>query len=174
LNETEPIENWYSRAKAEAEKGIPYNERVVGIALVAFSVLTGLYFIAHQMGSTGFFTAKFGTLEMIMFYGSLIFWIISAGLEGVFGRRFLSRLFDAFGGLIFATIALTWLLVVFPFEFAYFADVLPDFLRFLVQWISNDIFRVLLVLGIIVMGAAAVYTPIAYGFVDKKRFKREE
>ncbi len=133
-----------------------------------------LYYGAHQMGSTGFFTAKFGTIEMIMLYGSLIYWIIAAGLEGVLGRRLLSRLFDAFGGLIFACIALAWLLVVFPFDFAYFPDVLPEFLRFLVQWISNDIFRVLLGLGIIVMGGAAVYTPIAYGFVDKNRFRREK
>jgi type IV secretory pathway VirB2 component (pilin) len=64
--------------------------------------------------------------------------------------------------------------VVFPFEFAYVAEVLPDFLRFLVQWISNDIARVVMVLYIIVMGVAAVYAPIAYGFVGKKRFKREE
>ncbi len=111
---------------------------------------------------------------MFLFYGSLIFWIVSAGLEGVFGRRLLSRLFDAFGGLVFATIGITWLLVVFPFEFAYFADVLPDSLRFLVQWISNDIARVLMVLGIIVYLGAAVYCPIAYGFINKKRFKREK
>jgi len=172
LNESEATESWFSRGKAEAEKGIPYNQRVVGIAIVVFSVLMVLYFVAHQTWSTGFFTATFGTLEMIMLYGSLIALIVSAGLEGVFGQRLLSRLFDVFGGLIFITIGLAWLFVVFPFEFAYFADVLPDFLRFLVQWISNDIARVLMVLGIIVMGAAAVYTPIAYGFVGKKRSMR--
>jgi len=32
---------------------------------------------------------------------------------------------------------------------------------------SNDIFRVLLGLGIIVMGAAAVYTPIATGSLTR-------
>ena len=63
--------------------------------------------------------------------------------------------------------------MVFPFEFAYFADVLPESLRFLVQWISNDIARVLMVLGIIVHLGAAVYSPIAYKFVGKKRSKRE-
>ena len=108
-----------------------------------------------------------------MLYGFWGFWIVSAGLEGIFGRRFLSRLVDVFGGIIFATIALTWLLVVFPFEFAYFADVLPESLRFLVQWISNDIARVLMVLAIIVHLGGAVYSPMAYKFVDLKRFKRE-
>ena len=174
MNETEAVESWFSRGKAEAEKGIPYFERVTGIAIVVFSVLMVLYFVAHQTWSTGFFTATFGTLEMIMLYGSLIALIVTAALEGIFGQRLLSRLFDVFGGIIFITIGLAWLLVVFPFEFAYFADVLPDFLRFLVQWISNDIARVLMVLGIIVTLGAAVYTPIAYGFVGKKRSKREE
>jgi len=168
------IESWLSRGRAEAEKGIPYRERVVGIAIVVFSVLMVLYFVAHQMRSTGFFTATFGTLEMLMLYGFFVFWIVSAGLEGVFGRRLLSRLFDVFGGLIFATIGIAWLLVVFPFEFAYFADVLPDSLRFLVQWISNDIARGLMVLGIIVHLGAAIYCPIAYRFVGKKRPKREK
>ena len=166
-------ENWFSRGKAEAEKGIPFGERVVGISIVVFSILILLYFAAHQMRSTGFFTAKFGTMEMLMLYGLLTLGIVSAGLEGVLGRRHISRLFDVFGGLIFAAIFSVWLLVLFPFEFAYFADVLPDSLSFLLQWISNDIARVLMVLGIIVYLGGAVYCPIAYGFVGKKRSKRE-
>ncbi len=66
---------------------------------------------------------------MIMLYGSWVAWIITAGLEGVLGQRLLSRLFDTFGGIIFMAVATVWLLVVFPFEFVYFAEVLPDFLR---------------------------------------------
>ena len=173
MNETEATESWFSRGKAEAEKDIPYYVRPVDIAvLVVFSLIV-LYFVAHQTWSTGFFTTTFGTLEMIMLYGSLIVWIVTAALEGV-GQRFLSRLFDTFGGLIFAAVGTAWLFVVFPFEFAYFADVLPDFLRFLVQWISNDIARVLMVLGIILTLVFQVTAPITYGFVRKKPSKREE
>ncbi len=167
-------ESWFSRGKAEAEKGIPYSERVVGIAIVVFSVLMVLYFIAHQTRSTGFFTATFGTLEMLLLYGLLILGIISAGLEGVFGLRLYSRLFDVFGGLIFGAVGTVWLLVVFPFEFANFADVLPDSLRFLVQWISNDVARVIMVLAIIVYVGAEIYCPIGYNFVSIKRSKREK
>ena len=167
-------ESWFSRGKAEAEKGIPASERFVGIAIVLFSVLMVLHLVAHQTRSTGFFTATFGTPEMIMLYGVLIAGIISAGLEGVFGLRLHSRLFDAFGGLIFAAFCTVWLLVIFPFEFSHFADVSPDSLRFLVGWISNDIARVLMVLAIIVYLGAAVYCPIAYKFVGKKQSKREQ
>ncbi len=167
-------ENWYSRGKAEADKGIPTGDRVVGVAIVVFSVLMILHFAAHQTQETGFFTERFGTFEILMLYGIWVYWIVAAGLEGVLGQRLLSRLFDVFGGLIVSGIGIAWLVVVFPFDFAYFADVLPDSLKFLVQWISNDVARLLLVLGVIVHLGAAVYCPIAYKFVDIKRFKREE
>jgi hypothetical protein len=167
-------ESWFSRGKAEAEKGIPFSERFVGISIVVFSVLMISYLAAHQVRSTGFFTAKFGTPEMFMLYGVLILGIISAGLEGVFGQRLYSRLFDVFGGLILAAIFTIWLFVIFPFEFAHFADVSPDSLSFLVRWISNGVARVLMVLAIIIYLGAAVYCPIAYKFVGQKRSMPEE
>ena len=169
LNQTESPESWFSRAKAEANKGVPKNDRFTGIALAVVSVFMIAYFVSHQMGSTGFFTPKFGTLEMFLLYGSLVAWIITGSLDGIFGHRLLSRLFDVFGGILFITISLVWLLVSFPFEFAYFADVLPDFLKFLVQWISNDIARGIMALGTILLVVAAVYSPIAYKFVNIKR-----
>ena len=174
MSKTEPAENWFSRGKADADKGIPKNERIAGIGFFfAGSVLMILYLAAHQIGSTGFFTSAFGSAEMIMLYGSLISWIITSGLEGLLGQRLLSRLFDTFGGIIFIALASAWLLVVFPFDFIYFADVLPDFLRFLVQWITNDIARVLMVLYTIAMVVAAIYAPIGYKFITIKRFNRE-
>ena len=169
MNYTIKSENWFSREKAEADKGIPTNERIVGIVVFFMgSVLMILYLVAHQILSTGFFTSSFGTIEMILLYGSWVAWIIKSGLEGVLGQRFLSRLFDTFGGIIFITVATAGLLVVFPFEFTYFADVLPEFIRFLVQWISNDIARVIMVLYIIAMGIAAIYAPIGYKFIKLK------
>ena len=112
---------------------------VVGVLLV-------LFFIAHQMGSTGFFTEKFGPLEMFLLYGSLFYWIFTCAIL-LLGFKNPSRDLDSFGGLIFVTITYAWLLLVFPFEFAYVADVLPVSLRFLLQWISNNIGRVLMMLG---------------------------
>ena len=174
LTDTEATENWFSRGKTEADKGIPKNERVAGIGFFFVgSLLMFLYLAAHQLGSTGFFTAKFGTIEMILLYGSWIAWIITSGLEGIFGQRLLSRLFDTFGGIIFIAVATAWLLVVFPFDFAYFANVLPDFLRFLVHWIANDIARIVMVLYTIAMGIAAVYAPMGYKFIRIKRSKSE-
>ena len=174
MDTTEPVESWFSMAKAETDKGVPPNDRVVSVVIVVVSISMMLYFAAHQVWSTGFFTTAFGSVEAIMLYGNLTAWAVTGFLEGVLGQRLLSRLFDVFGGIIFITISLAWLTVVFPFNFAYFADVLPDFLRFLVQWISDDIARGLMVIGVIVFTVVAIYSPVAYRFMSKERFKRKK
>ncbi len=176
MNETEATQSWFSRRVEEELKDLASKASShprIAIAGAVVLTLIVLYLIAHQLLSTGFFTAKFGTFEMLLLYGSLIEWIVVAALE-VFGRKNLSRDIDAFGGIIFVTIGGIWLFVVFPFEFAYFADVLPDFLRFLLQWISNDIARVVIVLWIIVNLVAAVYYGILRVFVRKELSKRKE
>jgi uncharacterized membrane protein len=170
----EETENWFSRAKAVADEGVPRGERIFGIGLFIFSILMLLYFVAHQTGSTGFYTSKFDVVEMVMLYGFWVFMITTSGLEGVLGLRLLSRIFDTFGGGVFATIGLAWLLVVFPFEFAHFSDVLPESIRFLFQWISNDVARVIMALGVILLAGALIYMPVAYSFVDIRRFKGKD
>jgi len=172
LGETKATKNWFARhAEAEAKKDtMPYFERVGNIVAVVVIILVILYFVAHQMWSTGFFTSKFGTLEAFLFYVSLAFGIVAPALRGLFGRKNLARLFEIFGFVLF-TVALAWLFTVFPFEFAYFADVLPNFLRFLLQWISNDIARVLMVLGIIATPVMAIYTATLYVFVRRELSK---
>ena len=167
-------ESWFVRAKKEAKKPLPRHERVFGIGIVVFCILMIMFFWAHQAQSTGFFTSKFGSLEMLFFYGFWIFWISTTGLESILSQRLLSRIDDTFGGLIFAVIAIAYLLVFFPFEFAYLADVLPESIRFLLHWISNDIARVILAILMILHLVAAIYSPFAYKFIDKNRFKRKK
>ena len=172
LGETKETRNWFARrAEAEAKKDtLPYSDRVGNVVAVVVIILVTLYFIAHQMWSTGFFTSEFGSLEMFLFYGALIYKIFPTVLKALFGRKNLARPFETFGSVL-GTVALAWLFVVFPFKFAYFADVLPSFLRFLLQWISNDIIRVLMVLGIIAAPAMAIYSAILYVFVQRELSK---
>ena len=161
MSENKEAKNWFVRhVEAEAKKDtMLYSERVGNVVAFVIIILVILYFAAHQMWSTGFFTSKFGTLEALLFYGVLIYQIFPTALKVLFGRKNLARLFDIFGSVLFAA-ALAWLFAIFPFDFAYFADVLPSFLRFLLQWISNDIVRVLMVLGIIAASVMATYTAI--------------
>ena len=110
------IKSWFSRqVEEEMKDDIQFGERVGSIALAVFCVLSGLYFVAHQTWSTGFFTTTFGMLEMLLLYGFLIFWFVSSASLSI-GRLNLSRNVDAFGGLFFATIGIAWLFLVFLFS----------------------------------------------------------
>jgi magnesium-transporting ATPase (P-type) len=160
--------SFHKTVEEETKTEIPSDERVTSIAIVVICVLFLFYSFAHYRLSTGFFTASYGTLEMVLLYGSIIYWIITSTVM-ILGRKDLSRDIDSFGGLIFATVGFAWVLIVFPFEFSYFSNVLPDFFRFLLRWISNDIARVLMLLAVIVHLVAAVYSAILRVFVYKSR-----
>jgi hypothetical protein len=164
----ESIKNHFSKT-AEEELGdeIAFDDIAASIFLIVVNGLIGLYFIAHQTGSTGFFTSMFNTFEMIMLYGILIYWITTSVLI-LIGQKHPSRILDTYGGLFFATFAIAWLFLVFPFDFVYFADILPVF-HFLLEWISNDIARVLLVLLFILHLILAVYSLILRLYVRKAR-----
>ena len=171
MNKTETNKSWFSKlVEKEVEYADPYEDRGLSIGIVAVGVLIGSYCIAHQTRSTGFFTATFGTLEMLLLYGTLLYWIVTSALI-IVGQKNLSRDLDL-GGLFFAAVAVAWLVVVFPFDFAYFANILPDSLRFLMQWISNDIARVLMVLSFIVHLGLAVFSAILRVSVYKTRTRK--
>jgi ribosomal protein S18 acetylase RimI-like enzyme len=154
----------------EVEYADPHEDRGLSIATVVAGVLIGSYFVAHQAHATGFFTSTFGTPEMLLLYGTLLYMVVASALI-VVGQKNLSRDLDL-GGLFFATVALAWLLVVFPFDLVHLADMLPDPLRFLVQWISDDIARVLIALGVIVHLGLAVASTILRVAVYKARVRR--
>jgi hypothetical protein len=176
LNKREAIKSWLSeRVEEELEDydELSLEDRVISIAIIMVFPLIVFYFVAHQTLSTGFFTATFGTLEMVLLYGSLIYWIFTCTVL-LLELKDLSRDIDSFGGLFFAAVGFAWLFVVFPFDFAYFADVMPDSLRFLVLWVSNDIARVLLVLGFIVHLFLAVFSGIHRVMVRKELARRKK
>lgn len=171
MNEAEGTGSWLTKRVDQELKDLSNKEpsnplATIGFALVFTIIL--LYLIAHQLLSTGFFVANFDALALVFLYGSLIEWIVVAVLESV-GHKNISRDIDAFGGIIFVVIGGLWLLVVFPFEFAYFAKVLPESIRFLLNWISNDVARVILVLWVVVNIIAAVYYGILRVSVRKAR-----
>jgi hypothetical protein len=167
----ESIKNRFSKtAKGEIGDEIATDDKLASSLLIIVNGFFGLYLILHQMVSTGFFTPKFGSLEMIMLYGIFVYWIITSVLI-LIGQKHASRDLDSYGGLFFATFAFGWLTVIFPFEFTHFANVLPDSLRFLLQWISNEIALVLLSLLFVVHLILAVYSLILRLYVRKARKK---
>jgi hypothetical protein len=171
-NKIGSIKDRFSKtAKEELSNEIASDDKAASIILIIVNGLIGFYLITHQTVSTGFFTPKFGTFDMITLYGVPVYWITTSVLI-LISQKHPSRDLDSYGGLFFATFAIGWLTVVFPFDFTHFADVLPDSLRFLVQWISNDVAVALLIILFIIHLILGVYSLILRLFVRKARKNR--
>ena len=167
ISKLESISDHFSKlAEEELRDEIASSDKIASIFLILVNGLFGVYFVAHQAASTGFFTPKFSIFEMVMLYGIIIYWITTSVLI-LIGQKHPSRDLDTYGGLFFASFAIVWLIVIFPFEFTYFANVLPDFLKFLVQWISNEIASVLLILLFIPHIILAIYSLILRLYVRR-------
>ena len=129
----------FSWTEKEARRdNLGLSERAGEIFAVAAIALVALFFYAHQAWSTGFFTPSFGSLEAFFLYGSILTGTAGPISRLVSGRRNISRIPElaASGFWIMGGV---WLLAVFPFNFAHLTDALPEFLRFLISWITNDI-----------------------------------
>ena len=123
-------------------------QRAGELLVVVSVVLMAGFFILHQSRDTGFFTARFGTLEKILLYSPILFRISFSLTKAVIGHYTPARPFEAATGLLLG-VAAVWFLIVFPFDFGHLADVLPRGLRFAVAWVSNEIGKIVLVLQVI-------------------------
>ncbi len=130
------------------------------VIVVAMLLLFG-FFAYHQVANTGFFTAKFGAVEMFCLYGPILFSLAAHGARALNGRRNPARPLEVATNL-FLAIAALWLLMVFPFNFSHLADVLPGAIRFVLAWITNDIGKVVLILQVIVGPISAFVTTRKY------------
>lgn len=126
------------------------------MSIAAMLLLFG-FFVSHQRAHTGFFTAKFGMVEMVCLYGPMLVSLAALGVRAVSGRRNPGRLLDVATN-VFLTIAAVFLLMTFPFDFSHLADALPTPIHFLLAWITNDIGKVILILQIIVGPVSAFFT----------------
>jgi len=161
--------------QSESESGISTHKRDketltvpqrFGEIVSAFIILLIFaFYLYHQVENTGFFTSKFGNWEMFAFYGSLFLSLVPPLARAWLGRRNPVRPVEAFCNLFFA-LALLYLLLVFPFNFAHFADALPVAVRFMFGWLSNDIAKVAMVLGILGTGIAAAVNFVRYLFFN--------
>ena len=126
------------------------------LIIVALLLLFG-FFAYHQVTNTGFFTAQFGSVEMVCLYGPIVLAIAAPIVRALTGRRNPARPLEAASSLLTAITAV-WFLIVFPFNFAHFADALPGGFRFVLAWVTGDIAKILLVLQIILGPVSACVT----------------
>lgn len=169
VSEMGATKSWFARhAEAEAKKDrLSLSDRAGNVVGILIMLVLLWFFIAHQMSSTGFFTSKFGQTETFLFYAPPLLFIIQSAAKAAVGRKNVLRPLDA-AGMMLSFVALVWVFAVFPFDFSHLADVLPGFLRFLLQWISNDIVRVVMAIGIVASPVVAIYTVALYVFVRRE------
>lgn len=131
---------------------------------VASIVGTGLllgFFAYHQIAPTGFFTEQFGPFEMLCLYGPIVLSIAAPIIRALTGQRNPGRPLEVVTNVCMVLAAL-WFLRVFPFDFAHLADALPSVLRFALDWVTNDIGKIILVLQVIVGSLVAVVTLLKF------------
>lgn len=155
--------NWFARKARTAlfKDEMMFSERVGEIAGIVVTVLVIGFFLAHLLWHSGFFTAEFGTLEILLFYSSISFGIVTAILRAVLGRRNVIRPLEI-SGYILAVAFCAWFYYLFPFNFSHFGDVVPLSLGFLISWIPSVLVKIMLILGAIGSAVAAVYVSFLY------------
>jgi hypothetical protein len=125
---------------------IPRSERAGEGASIIGTVLVALFFYAHQAWDTGFFTPAFGNFESFFLYGSIILGAAGPVPRSATGSKNSARIPEIFAGA-FWILSSSFLLISFPFDFARFGDVIPEFLHFLTGWLTNEIGWILLLIG---------------------------
>jgi hypothetical protein len=131
-------------------------------------VVLGGFFVTHQRLETGFFTERFGPVEMLCLYGPLALSLAAPLTRALYGQRNPARPVEVVTHLC-AALAGLWLLQVFPFDFTHLADVFPAEFQFLLAWISDGIGKFLLLLQVAVGVLAALFTLVTYAMVAVTR-----
>ena len=172
MAEKKSRESWFtSRIRMHVRKDrLKFSERVSEFIGAFLMLLAALFFILHQILSTGFFTPRFGSLEAFLFYLPMLIGITSCIVRGVIGRRNAVRPLDVAGNIA-CFIAASWLLIVFPFNFSHLADILPNSFKFLLAWFSDDFGKIILAIAGVAGFFNAIYSSILYLFVRRELSK---
>lgn len=132
-------------------------ELVVALAMLGLLA----FFLYHQQTESGFFTEKFGTVEMFWLYGPIIAGIIAPLMRALTGNRNPARPFEILTSL-FLAVGSFWLLTVFPFDFSRLNATLPTGLQFALAWITDGVGKVLLLLQVIIGPISALLVGAKY------------
>ncbi|MFW9777830.1 MAG: hypothetical protein ACFFE8_03170 [Candidatus Heimdallarchaeota archaeon] len=171
MTKVKRFKSWFFKmVEEDVGDEIPKDDIAASVVIIAISLPLMLYFYLHQTMSTGFFTQKFDFLEAVFLYGIFLYWIITSVLI-LIRQKHASRDLDSFGGLAFATIGSLWLIIIFPFDFVRFTEASPDILKIFVQWISNEIALVILMLAFIAHLVLAVFAVFQRVYVRKAMSK---
>ena len=130
-------------------------QRLIEFITIAGMLLLIGFLAYHQIADTGFFTDRFGSIEMASLYAPALLSLAAPLTRALSGHRNSARPFEAATNLFLAAGSL-WLLSVFPFNYAHLADPLPDAIQFVLSWVTNDIAKLFFILQVIICPIAAI------------------
>jgi hypothetical protein len=163
-----PMSWWQRKVSKEADRDIlKMGERIGNVIAIVLIVVFALILIDFQLSDNGFFTSAFGPVEQVLFYGSLLYGIVPSLMRAAVGKRNQGRFADLFGSL-FSIIVLSYFLVTFPFDFTVLLGYLPASIQPAFSWFTNDLVRVLFMVGIVVTAITLVYNTVLYVFVRRE------
>jgi len=163
------LRDWLDRQIEKEAKGdvLSFPDRVGQIAAVALNLVAIAFVAIHQTRPTGFFTDEFGTLAAVLLYAILVVVMVPLFVRLFVGRKNLARLFEIGTNVVFL-VAMLYLLVVFPFDFTHFAEPLPRWLEFLLEWVPALLAKWVLAIGIVIAAVMPIYTYLVYRGVKSR------
>jgi len=150
--------NWRKEANNDVLRS---GDRIGQIIGVIVTFLVAGFLLSHWTGDTGFYTSDFNEWDAFILFGPLLFGIVPNAFRVVIGRKNMVRPLDAFGTIIFALSAL-YFLSNFHFDMQFFAEPLPDWLRFVIDWIDEGWARFFLIIGAVGGSIATVWNIVTY------------
>ncbi len=153
-------------AKDASEDRIPMKERWGQLIPLAGVALVTLFFVIHWIRPTGFFTAEYTTLAVVLTWAMAATGTAPFVVRMVTGSKKITKWFEM-AGMAIGVVALVYLLVKFPFDFDYFAAPLPGALEPLLSWVPSWLGWWVLAIGAV--GGAACLGYNLYLVVTKSR-----
>jgi hypothetical protein len=157
-----PLGWWHRTVAREADRNrLGTAERIGNVIGIFFVLLFFIILIDIQVSGSGFFTDAFGPLEQVLLYGSLLYGVFPSLVRAFTSDRNLGRLADIIGSVIFVAAA-SYLLWVFPFDVPSLLDYLLGPASEAFPWITNELARAVLLLGIVISIISAAYNVVLY------------
>ena len=160
------LKNWFQReAEKEAKKDVlKTSDRFGNLIGIIFGVVCLLFFVVHLTSQTGFFTPSFETVSAIIFFGVTAWGLIASSIRLVTGKRSPSKLFDIIGSIL-VMISVIYFLSSWQFNFSHVSDPLPDFLKWGLEWMTNEFVMNMMVLVGIVLVFVIPFQIVSYRYL---------